>query len=99
MERLIRQRKECPELGWGEWRVLDTDQACVLAHRCDWEGSTVLALHNLSSEPCAATLDAGDLEGLVDLFADADYDPPDEGALEIELGGYGYRWFRVRRTG
>ncbi len=59
----------------------------------------MLALHNLSSEPRTATLDAGDLEGLVDLFADADYDPPDEAALEIALEGYGYRWFRVRLTG
>jgi hypothetical protein len=33
------------------------------------------------------------------LFADADYDAPDEGALEIELEGYGYRWFRARLTG
>ena len=96
-ERLIRQRKECPELGWGAWRVLDVDQPCVFAHRCDWEGSTVLALHNLSSEPCSATLDADDLEGLVDLFADGDYEPPGEAALEIELEGYGYRWFRVRQ--
>lgn len=97
VERLIRQRKECPELGWGEWRVLDVDQMCVFAHRCDWEGSTVLALHNLSSEPCTATLDAEDLKGLVDVFSDGDYDAPDEASLEIVLEGYGYRWFRVRQ--
>jgi len=97
VERLIRQRKECPELGWGEWRVLDVDQDCVFAHRCDWEGSTVLALHNLSSEPCTATLDAEDLESMVDLFGDGDYEPPGEAALEIELEGYGYRWFRIRQ--
>ena len=57
----------------------------------------MLALHKLSSEPCTATLDAGDLEGIVDLFSDGDYKPPDEATLEVELEGYGYRWFRVRQ--
>src|SRR4029453_12169516 len=46
MERAIRARKELPEFGWGEYRVLDTDQPAVLAHRCDWHGGSVVALHN-----------------------------------------------------
>ncbi len=60
--------------------------------------STADTEHRVNRYDCRC-LDAGDLEGLVDLFADADYDAPDEGALEIELEGYGYRWFRARLTG
>jgi maltose alpha-D-glucosyltransferase / alpha-amylase len=33
MERAIRARKELPELGWGSWTLLDTDQPSVLANR------------------------------------------------------------------
>ena len=43
MERLIRRRRECPELGWGRCTLLDAGDAAVFAHRADWEGSTILA--------------------------------------------------------
>jgi hypothetical protein len=36
--------------GWETWKVLDTDQPSVLAHRCDWRGQGVLVLHNLGPE-------------------------------------------------
>lgn len=99
VESLMRRRRECPELGWGKWRVLDVDEDRIIAHRCDWEGSTVLALHNLSSKPCTATLDEDDLEGLEDVFSDGDYDAPDRSTRKVDLEGYGYRWFRIRQTG
>ena len=31
MERLIRRRRECPELGWGRCTVLDAGHPAVLA--------------------------------------------------------------------
>ncbi len=98
VERLMRQRRECPEIGWGEWRVLDVEEPSVLAHRCDWEGSAVLALHNLSEESRRVRLDEGDLEGLDDVFSDGEYAPPEAETPEVELEGYGYRWFRIRRS-
>jgi maltose alpha-D-glucosyltransferase/alpha-amylase len=57
MERVIRRRRETPELGWGAVTMLDVvgDERAVLAHRCDWESSSVVALHNLSATPsCSA---------------------------------------------
>ena len=45
----IRRYRECPELGWGVVTILDDDVRSVLAHRCDWSGSTVLLCHNLGS--------------------------------------------------
>jgi len=47
-ERLIRRRRECPELGFGTLELLDTGAPSVLAHRCDWEGSTIVAVHELA---------------------------------------------------
>ena len=58
-ERLIRRRRECPELGFGTLTLLDTGAPSVLAHRCDWEGSTIVAVHELggqSAEVAAAGL-------------------------------------------
>src|SRR3954470_12913781 len=59
-ERLIRRRRECPELGFGELTVLDTGAPSVLAHRCDWEGETIVAVHELSGRPVRVALGVDD---------------------------------------
>ena len=98
MERLIRRRRECPELGWGRWRLLDPGDPAVFAHAADWEGSTVVAVHNLADRAARARLEPGGEGALVDLFEDPQHDLVD-GAVELELGPYDARWFRVRRPG
>jgi maltose alpha-D-glucosyltransferase/alpha-amylase len=99
MERAIRARKELPELGWGGWRVLDTDQPAVLAHRCDWQGRGVLALHNLGPEALqvqvAADDDTEDGAAMAELLADQRYEPAKAGQ-QLDLGPFGYRWLRLR---
>jgi maltose alpha-D-glucosyltransferase/alpha-amylase len=98
MERLIRRRRESPELGWGRATVLDAGRSAVFAHRCDWAGSTIVALHNLGARPVTARLELGP-ETLVDLF---DYDelvPKRTGRVEIPLGRYGHRWLALRGEG
>ena len=97
IERLIRRRRECPELGWGAWALLEQDDPAVFAHRADWDGSTIVALHNLAGRATEARL-ALDGEGvLVDLFsADEHALAPD---LRLTLEPHGHRWFRVRRPG
>jgi maltose alpha-D-glucosyltransferase/alpha-amylase len=98
MERAIRTRKELPELGWGAWRVLDTDQPSVLAHRCDWQGKGVLVLHNLGPERVKVTIELGDdVEAgrpMPDLLGNRHHDPATTGQ-PLSLGGFGYRWLRL----
>ena len=65
MERLIRRRRECPELGWGEPALLDAGDAAVFAQRSDWEGSTVVAVHNLAGREAARAARGGGEGGLV----------------------------------
>jgi trehalose synthase len=91
MERLIRQHKECPEFGWGELKVLHAKGA-VLAHRYEWEGTAVVAVHNLSDHKESVTLNL-DCTRLTDLLGADDHDPADELTLEP----YGYRWYREHR--
>ena len=47
-ERIVRMRKEVPEVGWGEFEVLPVRDPAVLAMRYDWRNNSVLFVHNLS---------------------------------------------------
>jgi trehalose synthase len=98
MERLIRRRRECPELGFGETTLIETGDDAVLAHRADWEGGTVLAVHSFADGPRSPRVEVGDVEGVVDLFEDEEL-RPSGGTVEIPLEAYGHRWFRLRRPG
>jgi glycosidase len=108
MTTLVQRYRACPELGWGEFEVLDQPHRAVLAHRCRWGDGDMVALHNLSAEPrqVPLTLDGTDgREGkdapvrLVDLLADGDTEVGPGGRVEIDLDGFGYRWLRVCRPG
>ena len=46
MARLIRLRIECPEIGWGDWKLVATRSPHVLALLYRWRGTAVLCLHN-----------------------------------------------------
>jgi trehalose synthase len=98
MELLIRRRRECPELGWGETTILETGDAAVLAHRADWDESTIVAVHSFAEEPREVRIEVGEADAVVDLFGPDELKPRD-GRVPVELGRFGHRWFRVRRPG
>jgi trehalose synthase len=99
IERLIRRRRETPELGWGTRKVVRTNVPSVLAHRCDWEGRTVLAAHNFGDQPCVVRLQLGDVpeDGRLDDLLDerGAFRDIEDGTLELKMDGYGYRWLRI----
>jgi maltose alpha-D-glucosyltransferase/alpha-amylase len=43
-ERIIRMRKEVPEIGWGDFKVLDLGDKSIFAVRYDWRNNSVLTL-------------------------------------------------------
>jgi maltose alpha-D-glucosyltransferase/alpha-amylase len=98
-ERLIRRLRDCPEIGVGTCTVLDVPlPRPVLAHRFDAPEGSVLFLHNLADT--SVTLDLGRQDGadtVVEVFADGGYELPTLRLTGLELHGYGYRWFRLRR--
>ncbi|MCO5732089.1 alpha-amylase family protein [Rhizobium sp. SSA_523] len=97
-ERMIRMRREAPEIGWGAFSVIDTGEKGVIALRYDWRNNSVLLLHNLSDSARKIELEPGTGETggrLIDL-ADGGHSFADEkGRHLILLEPYGYRWYRV----
>ncbi len=92
-ERIIRMRKECPEIGWGDWRIVPTRRSAVLAIRYDWRGNAMLVVHNFAPEPQAIAVDAGE-DTLVNLLSD-DHSRSKSGVHRITIEAYGYRWYRI----
>ena len=98
-ERIIRMRKEVPEVGWGDFEVLPVRDPAVLAMRYDWRNNSVIFLHNLHEEPREILLDPkvtgehGKL--LVNVLAEDHSKANESGKHRIMLEGYGYRWYRV----
>jgi maltose alpha-D-glucosyltransferase/alpha-amylase len=96
MERKIRMRRECPEISWGDWRIIDTPEAGVLIMRYQYDGHSLFALHNFSDKPRAPRLERSDADHrlLVDLLDHNDSRADADGRHTIQLPAYGYRWYR-----
>ncbi len=95
-DQIIRIRKQHPEIGWGKWKIIETDQPSVFAHCCEWKNKAVLTVHNLSEQACTVTLKSDAYDHLIDLFGDRPY-KSSQHLQPISLQSYGYRWFRVEQ--
>ena len=98
MERKIRMRRECPEISWGDWRILETNADDVLVMEYTWRGHSLIVLHNFADKPRAVRIPVATAgtPTLIDLLWTNDSQAEGRGHHEIELEPYGYRWFRAR---
>ncbi len=96
-ERMIRMRKECPELGWGRYAILDAKDDGVLALRYDWRNNSMVVVHNFRDAAVEIDLAVGDPRGkkLVNLLAEDHSLADGRGRHRIVIEPYGYRWYRV----
>jgi maltose alpha-D-glucosyltransferase/alpha-amylase len=96
-ERIIRTRRECAEISWGDWSILPRLPDAVLGMRYDWNDRSTIVLHNFADRPCAIRLHVDGANGkrLVNLLSQTQSDADDSGRHSIDLEAYGYRWFRV----
>jgi maltose alpha-D-glucosyltransferase/alpha-amylase len=99
IERIIRMRKEVPEVSWGDFTFLNTKDPAVLAMRYDWRNNSVLFLHNLAATPREITFDTGLSEHagnlLVNVLSEDHSHAGKDGRHRVLLEAYGYRWYRV----
>ena len=97
MKKIISIRRQCPEFGYGTFEILPSDAPGVLAHRCTWQGKTVVAVHNFTRRKASVTLDLNPhAVEIIDLLGNREYTALKEGTHDIELDSYGYRWFRIK---
>jgi maltose alpha-D-glucosyltransferase/alpha-amylase len=97
-ERIMRMRKEVPEIGWGSFKVLPSGTPEVLVLRYDWRNNAVMFVHNLAGSRRDIRLKfraAADEQDLVNLLSEDHSYPSDAGEHHIRMEPYGYRWYRV----
>jgi maltose alpha-D-glucosyltransferase / alpha-amylase len=98
-ERIIRMRKEVPEVGWGDFVVIPMRNPAVLAMRYDWRNNSVVFVHNFDPEPheiifsTGVQREHGDL--LINLLGTEHSKPSEDGKHHLLIEGWGYRWYRV----
>jgi len=100
MERLIRMRKEVPEIGWGDFSFVPIRTPGVLVMEYTWRNNSVLCIHNLVAEPREVRFrltarSAGDRGLLINLLAGEHSKADENGRHCIDIEPYGYRWYRV----
>ena len=96
-ERVMRMRKEVPEIGWGKFKVLPTEASEVLAIRYDWRDNAVLVIHNFAPVPLEIYVDlkSDNERDLINLLSESHSYADGCGKHHIVLEPYGYRWYRV----
>jgi maltose alpha-D-glucosyltransferase/alpha-amylase len=98
---MIRMRKEVPEIGWGEFKVLPTGNDGVFALRFDWCNNTVVTIHNMLGEAAEIQLRVGDERGrqLSNLLTQDHSQANGRGTHRIVMEPYGYHWYRTGGLG
>jgi maltose alpha-D-glucosyltransferase/alpha-amylase len=98
-ERIIRMRKEVPEIGWGDFKIISAGDPAILIVRYDWRNNSVLFVHNLNEKPQEISfrvgLPGGAGKRLINLLSDDHSTSDARGRHKLLMEGYGYRWYRV----
>ena len=95
--RMIKLRKSCPEIGLGNYSLLDTGSSDILAIRYDYNGQSLLIVHNFSDKPRRVSVPSEKSKILYDLMPEQHDSKPEAGKFNLSLEGYGYKWYRVDR--
>jgi maltose alpha-D-glucosyltransferase/alpha-amylase len=101
MRRLIAARKRSRVFGRGTLRFLPAANTRVLAHLRQYQGETVLAVHNLAPSAEPVELDLREFRGAlpVEMLGEARFPAVGDRPYFLSLGPYGYYWFRLYRPG
>jgi len=87
-------RKKYPGIGLGDWSLVDLNSSGLLAIRYEWEGRSLLMVHNLSTNPQEAQLPAELAGRTLTSLLKTTADPLVEVTpYSVRLDGYGYGWF------
>ena len=96
-ERMIRMRKEAPEIGWGEFAVIDCGDPGVLILRYEWRRNVLAIIHSFHDKPVEISFrieDNEDASVLIDILDGHDSHIDQGGKHRMVLEPYGFRWYR-----
>lgn len=99
---LISRYRISPELGWGEFEVLEQPAQGVLVHSLRADVGRMIAIHNFADVPAMtsfALADEPEGAALVDLLGEERIPLDERGGAQLEVPAYGFRWLRVSRPG
>lgn len=92
---MIRLRKNCPEIGLGEWEILNTESQYVLAISYKHEDDTIIVLHNFSDTPQEIILETEVTHVFLDLMEPNQDLHPQDDTLKVSMEPFGYKWYRA----
>jgi len=96
-ERIIRMRKECAAIGWGDWEIVKCGSPYVLALRYDFRDSSMIIVHNAHAKPQTIRFHVkGERTNLMCLLSGDHSEGDGNGNHRIAIEGSGYRWFGVQ---
>jgi trehalose synthase len=96
-ERLIRRRRQTPEIAFGDWSFLSFPEAQIMGLRYDWGRRTVLLIHNLGASPCETSCKlegAGQWKRVTDLLGEGGFSLT-KNKLTVDMPAYGHLWLRA----
>ncbi|TFZ04792.1 alpha-amylase family protein [Ramlibacter rhizophilus] len=99
--RMIRMRKEVPEIGWGEFQRVETGHPGVLALQYEWRGNIVLVVHNLTGTAAEVQVRIKGEQGrhLINLLTQDHSHANGRGHHRLIMEPYGYHWYRAGGLG
>jgi maltose alpha-D-glucosyltransferase/alpha-amylase len=99
IKRLVDARTMCPEIGHGDYHIVDVDPREVFVHRMDHRNTVLMAAHNSATEPrtvdCQFEVPA---ETAVDIVGPGEYEI-DDGRIRFDLDACEYVWVRGDKRG
>jgi maltose alpha-D-glucosyltransferase/alpha-amylase len=100
IKRVLRVRKQHAAFGRGALRLLHPENRAILAYVREYEGQSVLLLHNLAATRQETRLDLSGrgTHKLVDLLSGEVLVSAAATSFPVALDGYGYRWLALEQN-
>jgi maltose alpha-D-glucosyltransferase/alpha-amylase len=95
--RLVKLRRSLPAIGRGNWSVIPSGAASVLVLQYDWEGETIITVHNFSPDTQEVKIKPQKQARVLDnLLKNEQLYIAENGQHRYAIEGYGYRWYRLK---
>jgi maltose alpha-D-glucosyltransferase/alpha-amylase len=96
IKKFIKMREACPEIGLGDWRIIDSKVKQVFILKYEYLGRSLLTIHNLDMKPQDLSIESTASSSYHGLTDGKNY-TVSGGQLKIHLEGYGSLWLQHKQ--